>query len=207
METRADSLSGAPSLTSGDEVVPNVPAMNFNFGSFEEGTETWELYQGRLEQYFIAADIETDGKKRAVLLSSCGKKAYQLIFNLLAPKKPSDETYGKICETLKSHFDPPPSEMVQRYRFYTRHRKSEEKVADFLANLRELAQDCNFGDTLSAMLRDRLVLGINQDSWQRRLLSEPDLTLEKAIKLVQAQELAAKACQLVSRPDVTEHSI
>ena len=56
------------------------------------------------------------------------------------------------------------------------------------------------------MLRDRLVLGINEDRWQRRLLAEPDLTLEKTLKLVQAQELAAESCQLVSRTDTSEHS-
>ena len=67
-------------MTSGDEVV-----MSFSIGPFEEGKETWEFYQGRLEQYFIAAEVKTDEKKRAVLLSTCGRKTYQLISNLLAP--------------------------------------------------------------------------------------------------------------------------
>ena len=178
--------------------------MNANcvIGTFEEGTETWALYQERLEQYFIASEVADDKKKRALLLSICGKKTYQLISNLLAPNKPSDTAYDEICKVLKSHFDPPPSEIVQRYRFYTRYRKPNEKVADFLANLRELARSCNFGVTLDAMLRDRLVLGISEDNWQRRLLSELGLTLEKALKLLQAQELAAEGCQLVSKSEV-----
>lgn len=112
------------------------------------------------------------------------KETYQLISNLLTPEKPSDAKYANICDLLKSHFDPPPSEIVQRYRFYTRQRKLEEKVADFSANLRELARGCNFGATLNAMLRDPLVLGISEDSWRRRLFAEPDLTLEKAFKLL-----------------------
>ena len=33
-------------------------------GAYEEGTETWQLYQDRLEQYFIAKDVKDD-KKRA----------------------------------------------------------------------------------------------------------------------------------------------
>ena len=133
-------------------------SLGCNIGPFEEGTETWELYQGRLEQYFIASDVDTD-EKRATLLSTCGKKTYKLICNLLAPDKPSDAKYAAICDKLESHFDPPPSEIVERYRFYTRHRKPEEKVADFLANLRELARGCDFGTTRNAMLRDRLDLG------------------------------------------------
>ena len=40
---------------------------------YVEGTESWELYKERLEQHFIAKDITADDKKRAVLLSTCGK--------------------------------------------------------------------------------------------------------------------------------------
>lgn len=42
------------------------------------------------------------------------------------------------------------------------------------------------------MLRDRLVCGVNDDRMQRRLLSEVDLTFDKAMKLCQAMESASK---------------
>ena len=63
---------------------------------------------------------------------------------------------------------------------------------EYIAVLRKLALDCNYGDKLSEMLRDRLVCGIGDDRIQRRLLSEPDLTFEKALKLAQAIETASK---------------
>ena len=56
----------------------------------------------------------------------------------------------------------------------------------------EIAQDCNYGDKLSEMIRDRLVCGIGDDRIQRQLLSEPDLTFDKALKLAQAIETASK---------------
>uniref|UniRef100_A0AAV2JV68 Reverse transcriptase RNase H-like domain-containing protein n=1 Tax=Knipowitschia caucasica TaxID=637954 RepID=A0AAV2JV68_KNICA len=55
---------------------------------------------------------------------------------------------------------------------------------------RELAQHCNYGDKLKEMLRYRLVCGIAEDRIQRRLLAEPDLTFEKALKITQAIETA-----------------
>ena len=175
-------------------------------GPYEEGTESWELYQERLEQHFIAHDITDDGKKRALLLSFCGKKTFHLISSLLSPDKASDTSYSKICERLKDHFDPAASEIVLRYKLYRTNRHQDRSVADFLAQLRDYARGCNFGESLDAMLRDRLVLGINEDSIQRRLLSEPELTLVKALKIAQAQETAMKGCLLVAKDDAAKTS-
>ncbi len=65
-------------------------------------------------------------------------------------------------------------------------------VLDYVAILRKLAHDCNYGEKLTEMLRDRLVCGINDDRIQHRLLDETDLTFEKALKIAQAMETAYK---------------
>ena len=63
----------------------------------------------------------------------------------------------ELLEALAKHYNPKPSEVMQRFRFNTRARREGESVADFVADLRHLAEFCNFGDTLEKMLRDRLV--------------------------------------------------
>ena len=65
---------------------------------------------------------------------------------------------------------------MQRFRFNSRTRKPGELVATYIAELRTLAEYCNFGDTLEKMLRDRLVTGIHDDGIQKKLLAEPKLT-------------------------------
>ena len=65
-------------------------------------------------------------------------------------------------------------------------------MAEFVAELRQLSEFCEFGATLEDMLRDRLVCGISSSSIQRRLLAEPELTLQKAQDLAQAIESADK---------------
>ena len=76
-------------------------------------------------------------------------------------------------ETLKNHYDPKPSEIMQRFHFNSRVRKTGESVTNYLAELRALTQHCNFGGMLEDMLRDRLIIGINDLMLQRRLLAEP----------------------------------
>ena len=69
-------------------------------------------------------------------------------------------------------------------------RQRGESVASFVAELRHLAIDCEFGDSLNEMLRDRLVCGVNDSRIQRRLLSEADLDFDKALKAALAMEMA-----------------
>ncbi len=59
-------------------------------GPFNDEEETWTQYVERLEQYFIANEVEDDKKQRAIFLSVCGPKTYALLRDLLQPKKPSE---------------------------------------------------------------------------------------------------------------------
>ena len=62
----------------------------------------------------------------------------------------------------------------------------------YMSELRALAQRCNFGDSLENILRDRLVLGIDNEAIQCQLLSKTTLTFKKALELAQGLEAAAK---------------
>ena len=80
-----------------------------------------------------------------------------------------------------------------------RSRRSEESIGDYLADLRRLARDFNFGSSLDSMLRDRLVLSANDDALKQKLFAERSLTLEKALSIAQAHESAASS-KLMMRP-------
>ena len=91
---------------------------------------------------------------------------------------------------------------MQRFKFNTCVRQSSEKIAVYVARLRELTQFCEFGDSLEDMLRDRLICGVNDERLQRRLLAEPQLTFKKAMELSQTFESSmqdAKDLQSSSR--------
>ena len=66
-------------------------ALNYgNFNEYDNSKEDWTFYTERLQQYFTANDIEAEPNRRAILFSVCGAKTYQLIKNLLAPEKPTN---------------------------------------------------------------------------------------------------------------------
>ena len=154
--------------------------------------DDWTQYVERLEFHFVAHDITDAAKKKATLLSVCGAETYKLMCDLLAPLKPKDKTFQELKDLVQKHLKPKPSVMVQRYKFNTRVQNSGEGVACFVAGLRHIAQDCNYGDALLDMLRDRLVCGVASERVQRRLLAEPNLTFDIAFATATAMEAADK---------------
>ena len=105
-----------------------------------------------------------------------------------------------IVSTLTKHYSPPPSEVVQSYRFFTRVRQPGETVSAFVAALRRLAKDCNFGDTMERILRDKIVFSINDEVIQKKLLDEPNLTYTRALELAESAEAAARGQKEMRAP-------
>ena len=95
---------------------------------------------------------------KAIFLSTIGPAANRTVGNLVAPNKPGDETYDRLIEVISEHYNPKPLVPMQRHRFYSCFRQSNESVSVFVAELSNLAKDCDFGVTLEDNLRDRLVL-------------------------------------------------
>ncbi len=64
--------------------------------------------------------------------------------------------------------------LLQSWQIYWANTIDEmlESVAAYVADLRRLAEFCDFGGTLNKMIRDRLVCGINHEGIQKKLLAE-----------------------------------
>ena len=163
--------------------------------SYDSAQEEWPQYVERLEQFFVANEITGEAKaekRRATFLSVVGCSSYTLLRSLIAPAKPAEKTFEQLVEVLEKHYSPKPTEVMQRFRFNSRSRKEGETVADYVAELRRLAEFCNYGNTLDKMLRDRLVWGVRNAGIQKKLLGETELALAKAIQMAQSMETAER---------------
>ena len=147
---------------------------------------------GRLEAF--NEDNEANGiaaeRQTAVFLSVIDRDTYLLLSNLLVPTNPAETPLKDLMETLRKYFEPKKVVMATRYQFHQKQQHPGESVATHLAELRKMAVPCEFGATLGEALRDRLVCGLGNEAHQKRLLSEPDLTLDKSLVLAQSLETA-----------------
>ena len=159
---------------------------------FNQDHDDWCEYVERLEHYFAVNDIVSADKQRAILLSVVGVSTYRLIRTLVSPDKVTDLTFTALMDKARALFNPKPSPIVKRYEFNTRCQGEDEPVATYVAELRKIAEFCDYGAVLSDMLRDRLVCGICNKIVQRRLLQETDLTFDKALGIALSAEAAEK---------------
>ncbi len=160
-------------------------------GEYDDSLENWESYTERFEQYVEANEV-ADERKVSCFLATIGPKTYSLLKNLCAPDKPKDKTYNALVTVLTGHLSPKPSEIAERFRFHKRDQRPNETVNEFVAELRRLAMNCDFGTTLGKSLRDRFVCGLRAEHIQKRLLTETNLTLDNAVKIAVAMETAGR---------------
>ena len=163
--------------------------------------ESITSYLERVELYFQANDVE-EAKQVPILLSTIGAKTYELLRSLTAPKAPKEKSLKELQTLLKSHFEPAPIVIAERYRFHRREQAVGESIAEYVAELRRLATHCKFEDTvdyLEESLRDRFVCGLRTESTRKRLLTEKNLTFTKALEMAQSLETATKDAQQLKR--------
>ena len=124
--------------------------------------------------------------------------------SLVLPALLETISYEDLVSKVKSHKDPAPSVIARRFQFNTQNQKPSESISEYIAVLCKTAEHCNYGESLSEMLRDRLVCGITNSAVQKRLLAKKKLTLDKAVSLAQAVEIAEKGSKDLHAPPTSK---
>ena len=181
-----------PAARAPDAALHPAVGLHGTDGVFDPALEEWSEYTKRLVHYFMANDIVSDVKKRAIFLTVVGPTAYCLLKTLASLKKLDEFAFSELVELAKSHYNPKPSPIVKWFEFNSRCQKEGESIGTYVAELHKIAEHSQFGAVLNDMLRDRLVCGTVHKAIQRGLLVEPSLTFEKAIEMALAAEAADK---------------
>ena len=105
-----------------------------------------------------------------------GRSTYDLLRNLVAPKKPAEYKFKELVDVLQRHFEPAPLMIAERFHFHKRDQHKGEGVADYAAVLKQYTERCDFVEFLEQALRDRFVCGLKNSAIQKKLLTEKKLS-------------------------------
>ncbi|KAL9978780.1 hypothetical protein ACROYT_G016336 [Oculina patagonica] len=94
-----------------------------------------------------------------------------------------ERKFAEIC-------DPRGNVIMERHKFNTRAQKVGEPFQSFMADLRILANTCEYGSLKDELIRDKIVCGVASPLIRKQLLKERDLTLDRAIDIGIANELS-----------------
>ena len=108
-------------------------------GESDAENEGWTQYAERLSHFF-EANLIVDEEKKLFLTMMGPSISLQTAQKFGEPSKPGDKTYVELVETMKQHHNPTPSEIVQRYKFNSQFQEEGKSIAQFLSELRALAE-------------------------------------------------------------------
>ena len=150
----------------------------------------WKMFNQLWTNYEIASGLDKqDSKKRvATLLTIIGKEAVK-IFNTFKWENATDkEDITKVLKNFEKYCTPRKNVTYERYIFHTRKQNANENVDEYITSLRILAGNCEFGDIEESLIKDMLVLGVNDKKLRENMLLDPELTLDKAISMAKTNE-------------------
>lgn len=179
-----------------------------NIEKFDPKVDRWNVYRDRLENFFTVMRVTEDREKSATLLSCVGASAYKVVHDMCSPELPSSKPYADLCTVLKEYFDPHIVPFLERKKFYSAARNAGESIVEWVARIKYLAANCDFGDKLSFVVVDKFVTSTSGKAFDR--ISEEkmkDLTLKKAVELAVKYEKSPPVIETVTQSEESPSKI
>ena len=98
------------------------------------------------------------------------------------------KSYDSVVKKFDDFFKVRKNVIYERARFNRRNQLQGETAEQYIMVLYDLAENCDYGTMKDEMIRDRLVVGIRDDSLSQKLQMDASLTLEKAKKEIRQKE-------------------
>ncbi len=173
-------------------------------------SEEWAMFKILYENYAIVnrLDEQPPELQRAIFLSIAGPvgvKIYSSIkFESEAQKNEVKTILDKFDERITGKYN----ETYERYVFNQRNQKQGESIEEYVCALTEMAKRCTFCNCLEdSLIRDRLVMGIQDYETRKTLLQKPNLTLEECIITCKTTEATTNLFKSMARTEHEENKV
>ena len=98
------------------------------------------------------------------------------------------EKYASVMSKFDEYFKVRRNVIFERARFNRWNQLPGETIEQYITVLYTLIETCEYGELKEELLHDRIVVGIRDMALSERLQLEPDLSLERAKKIVRQKE-------------------
>ena len=180
------------------------PPSPFDFKTPDE----WPRWKRRFEQFRLASGLagKSDDRQVSTLLYCMGEKAEDILTsNNIA--EAYRRKYSAVIKQYDDFFQVRKNVIFERARFNRRCQAVGKSVEQFITSLYTLAENCDYGDLQDQMIRNRIVVGIRDQSQSERLQMDAGLNLEKAKTLVRQREAVQEQQILLKHGQKEDKSI
>ena len=160
----------------------------------------WKRFLSQWRNYEIAADLSDKSTQRraATFLACVGTEAFERFQSMEFDTDDDRQDIDKVIDAFNKYCIGETNVTYERYVLNRRLQSSGESFDVFLADIRRLIRSCNYNDLEDSIVRDRIVIGIQNDATRRKLLQVRRLDLNTAIDICKASEAAAIQLQEIS---------
>lgn len=166
-------------------------------------TKHWKIFKQRWQAYSIVTKVANlPQEEQKALFIHCLEDDALEAFNTF--QLADDASINDVIASFETFIIGESNETYERFCFNRRNQEEGESFELFYADLQRLIKTCNYCDNCrQSILRDRVVLGINDSTVQKDLLKIRKLTLATAIDTCKASEKASTQNQAF-RPEVNK---
>ncbi|KAK7101729.1 hypothetical protein V1264_020066 [Littorina saxatilis] len=167
----------------------NVPVPS-KLGMEGNLSQNWKKFRRQWDNYEIASRLDKEREYRcAVLLACIGEDAVDVYDSMRFTEGENKKDISVVIKKLKDFCVGATHEAFETYKFHTRSQEASESIEAYVAALRKLVKNCNYGEMEDRMLRDRIVVGVKSDAAREKLLEDSTLNFKKAVYETSQQQL------------------
>lgn len=150
----------------------------------------WEMFVQMWNNYEISSQLIEHPKRRrtATLLACFSPSAYKVFNSLSFDREEDKHDIDIVMEKMTEFCRGVVNVTYERYLFNTRSQQPSESIDEFYSALLSLSKNCAFKDLTASLIKDRIIVGIQDNSIRQKLLSEKGLTLEKCLETARSFE-------------------
>ena len=162
----------------------------------------WERFKKRFDVYATATGLvnKNDAMQAATFLHLVGSAAHEVSVTFMFDAEEDRKKLEKLKEKFEAYCVPKKNITMERHALLTRRQRAGEPFDDFITDLRSKARHCDLPASTDSLIRDCVVLGINDNQLRERMLREDIDDLEKIIKTCKAAELARTQISSLQNP-------
>ncbi|KAK0136800.1 hypothetical protein N1851_027011 [Merluccius polli] len=176
----------APVIAAGPCATFNIqPPESFDFSRPQE----WDKWIRRFERFRLASNLNSSSEDNQVntLIYCMGDEADDILRGLTLSAD-QRRTYQGVRDGLQGFFVVKKNVIYERAKFNMRNQREGESVDSFVTALYVLAEHCSYAMLHNELIRDRIVVGLQDKGLSERMQLDADLTLDKAIRMARQSE-------------------
>ncbi|XP_045534999.1 uncharacterized protein LOC123721191 [Papilio machaon] len=161
--------------------------------------DAWRKWYKQFQVFLKASGVHKSTKdvQSSLLVNLIGPEGYDVYTTFKFTKDEDAEDIEILVKKFNEHFGSKQNTTITRFKFFTRSQNRGESIDEYVTALKLLSQSCEFEHLEDGLIRDRIVCGVADGVVRERLLRTEDLTLAKAVKICQANEMSNEETQQI----------